>query len=280
MANLTRSVKSASDWTLKERLAYHIRVDALPPAPPKSESVPGSPRPSAPRRYSRRFLSRTVRLHRPIPRLSRPRNDAGELHPRLRPRNIAPRFLRAQQTRIVHTLHHPAHHLWLTETTVCLLHCPTTLVLLVPVTESNTALNTTVSPGHRSRHRRIPIQRPHARGNGLEPLGWMMIPCISISGTRAAFYLVPVTRELSTAVACGEYPARETVVSMCVTVAGDFSRASEGMEATEYRRVALGRLLAFRTLARDGLDLLPLMSLLVRCILNASDLLRTVNMYF
>jgi hypothetical protein len=71
-----------------------------------------------------------------------------------------------------------------------------------------------------------------------------------MSGTRAAFYLVPVARELSTAVACGEYPVRETVVSMseCVTDA----RASDGMGMAdaEYRRVALERLLVFRTVAR------------------------------
>jgi hypothetical protein len=40
----------------------------------------------------------------------------------------------------------------------------------------------------------------------------MTIPCITMSGTRPTFYLVPVTQELSTAVIGGVYPATETTV--------------------------------------------------------------------
>jgi hypothetical protein len=62
--------------------------------------------------------------------------------------------------------------------------------------------------------------------------------------------------------ATGPYLAFETVVEMCV--AGD----GMGMAATEYRRVALGRLLAFRMLARgcwEGIldGILPVVSLLL-----------------
>jgi hypothetical protein len=63
--------------------------------------------------------------------------------------------------------------------------------------------------------------------------------------------------------ATGPYLAFETVVEMCVT--GD----GMGMAATEYGRVALGRLLAFRMLARgcwEGIldGILPVVSLLLR----------------
>jgi hypothetical protein len=72
-----------------------------------------------------------------------------------------------------------------------------------------------------------------------------------MAGTCPTFYLVPATRELAAAVARGEYPACETLVSMCAWDAGTGARASAGMgmSDTEYRRVALGRLLAFRMLA-------------------------------
>jgi len=77
--------------------------------------------------------------------------------------------------------------------------------------------------------------------------------CITMSGTRPTFYLVPVTQEpeLSTAVIGGVYPATETRVLKCVTVAAHTRRVSEGMEDTEYRKLALKRLLAFGTLAKS-----------------------------
>jgi hypothetical protein len=77
----------------------------------------------------------------------------------------------------------------------------------------------------------------------------MTIPCITMSGTRPTFYLVPVTLELSNAVAMAQYPSSETVVSKCVTVVT--RRASEGMKDTQYRQLALQRLLAFKTLAKS-----------------------------
>ncbi|KAJ6490224.1 hypothetical protein C8R47DRAFT_1273115 [Mycena vitilis] len=82
-----------------------------------------------------------------------------------------------------------------------------------------------------------------------EPLESMVIPCIAMSGTRPTFYLVPVTLQLSTAVATGQYTS-ETVVSMGVTVAGKPRRVHDGMEGTEYRKVAVQRFLAFKTLAK------------------------------
>ncbi|KAJ6503563.1 hypothetical protein C8R45DRAFT_1091338 [Mycena sanguinolenta] len=71
-----------------------------------------------------------------------------------------------------------------------------------------------------------------------------------MSRTRPTFYLVPVTRQLSEAVVTGQYPPSETVVSMCVTIAGHSRHVSEGMEGIPYRKVALQRFLAFRTLAK------------------------------
>jgi len=46
----------------------------------------------------------------------------------------------------------------------------------------------------------------------------MTIPCITMSGTRPTFYLVPVTTELNDAVITGQYPATQTRILRCATV--------------------------------------------------------------
>jgi hypothetical protein len=76
----------------------------------------------------------------------------------------------------------------------------------------------------------------------------MTIPCIAMIGTRPIFYLVPVTRELSEAVATAQYPRSPTIVKKCV-VASNSRRLSEGMETPDFRQLALRHHAAFRTLA-------------------------------
>jgi len=88
---------------------------------------------------------------------------------------------------------------------------------------------------------------------GLATLDTMVLPCITMVGTRPTFYLVPVNRALSDAVTTGQFPDANaaTVVLKCVTVAGHNRSSSEGMEKPEYRRVALERFKAFRILAKS-----------------------------
>jgi hypothetical protein len=76
----------------------------------------------------------------------------------------------------------------------------------------------------------------------------MTIPCITMLGTNPTFYLVPVTRELSEAVMTAQYPTSQTRVLKCVTVA---ARQREGMADTEFRKLALKRFVAFKSLARS-----------------------------
>ena len=83
---------------------------------------------------------------------------------------------------------------------------------------------------------------------GQPELDSMTIPCITMIGTRPIFYLVPVTRELSDAVATAQYPPSPTVVRKCV-VASSTRRLSEGMETLDFRQLALRHYTAFRTLA-------------------------------
>ena len=86
---------------------------------------------------------------------------------------------------------------------------------------------------------------------GLAVLDEMIFPCITMVGTRPTFYLVPVNQALSDAVTTGQYPPAPTEVKKCVTVAGHNRSLSEGMDRPEYRRVALERFMAFKTLARS-----------------------------
>jgi hypothetical protein len=69
-------------------------------------------------------------------------------------------------------------------------------------------------------------------------------------GTRPIFCKVPVTAELSDAVAKGQYPQSTTVVQKCV-VASNSRRLSEGMETPDFRQLALQHYTAFRTLAQS-----------------------------
>lgn len=83
---------------------------------------------------------------------------------------------------------------------------------------------------------------------GEPELDSMTIPCIAMIGTRPIFYLVPVTRELSEAVATVEYPLSPTMVKKCV-VASNSRSLSEGMDTPDFRQLALRHYTAFRTLA-------------------------------
>lgn len=76
------------------------------------------------------------------------------------------------------------------------------------------------------------------------------IPCIAMSDTNPTFYLVPVTKELSDAVMIAQYPTTPTRVLMCVTIAADQRRFSDGMLDTEFRKLALKRFVEFRNLAK------------------------------
>ncbi|KAN0114121.1 hypothetical protein V8E52_007097, partial [Russula decolorans] len=79
-------------------------------------------------------------------------------------------------------------------------------------------------------------------------LDFVTIPCIVMIGTQPIFYLVPVTQELSEAVATAQYPRSPTLVKKYV-VAFNSHRLSEGMETLGFRQVALQHYTAFRTLA-------------------------------
>ena len=85
---------------------------------------------------------------------------------------------------------------------------------------------------------------------GLPILDAMTIPCITMVGRRPTFYLVPVTKALSTAVVTGQYPKATTKVMKCITFSPSRHWGREGMEAPAFRHIAFQCFVAFRGLAK------------------------------
>jgi len=262
--NFIRSAKSGSDWTKNELIAYNISVSSVPAelffssvaepsldhldpniliAPAGAEGPNLSDAVIAYLGYLDLAVSATQESSvddfavRTLDLLGF--NERGTV---VATRYAIPLTICADSNRIA-------------QTDVCLLHRPT-MVLLVLI-EDKTLSNRTDAESQVIAEAIAAFQFNNQKREekGLVGLAAMTIPCITMSGTRPTFYLVPVTQELSTAVIGGVYPATETRVLKCVTVAAHTRRASEGMENTEYRKLALKRLLAFRGLAKSHWNL-------------------------
>jgi hypothetical protein len=258
MANLIRSAKSGSDWTTNDLLAYNIRVSPLSP-----DKFYGAPLPSVaslsldPSLVSGTLVTQglsdeTYRILEYLDMASRAnvgQESAIDDFAReilrvvgyekrgilLRSRYAIPLLICGERNRKA-------------QTDVALVHGASTILLVVQ--EDKATLGTRdpepqviaeaiATFQHNTRNRKL-LDQPE--------LDSMTIPCITMIGTRPIFYLVPVTRELSDAVAAGQYPPSSTVVKKCV-VASNSRRLSEGMETPDFRQVALQHYTAFRTLA-------------------------------
>ncbi|KAF8342802.1 uncharacterized protein EI90DRAFT_3030298 [Cantharellus anzutake] len=155
----------------------------------------------------------------------------------LRSRYAVPLFICGDPTRMV-------------QTGVCLLHHASTILLVVQ--EGKTELSAK-DPEPRVISEAIAafqMNNSNRARLGLERKDSMSIPCITMVGTRPIFYVVPVTQQLSTAVARGEFPEHITEVRKCEVV-GDRRRSSEGMEKPDYRLEALKHYTLFRSLAKS-----------------------------
>lgn len=129
---------------------------------------------------------------------------------------------------------------------VCLLDRQSTILLVLQTDKKNPDPEPQVIAGAIAAYEYNNKKRDR---RGLTMLSNMIIPCITMTGTRPTFYLVPVTKELSDGVASGQWPGLETKVLKCVTVVAHNRRPNEGMETPGYRKVALQRLRAFGSLA-------------------------------
>ncbi|KAK0470241.1 uncharacterized protein EV420DRAFT_100107 [Desarmillaria tabescens] len=86
--------------------------------------------------------------------------------------------------------------------------------------------------------------------NGLDPLDSMTIPAITMISTRPVFYKIPVTQQLSNAIAMAQCPVSKTEIVKCV-VAPHSCRLSEGMEVPEFRQEVLQHYEAFRRMSKE-----------------------------
>lgn len=260
MANLTRSAKSGSDWTDNDLMAYNITISSTPPEkffstpdpsldhidPAILDAPPGDDNPD--------LSDATAEYLGYLDYATRPSQEcfivdfAAEtlellgFNKRPTPTGVHRRYT------IPLVICGEANHV--AQTDVCLIHRPT-LILLVLI-EGKTLTNGVNAEAQAVAGAVAAVQFNNGkrRDHGLGCLDVMTIPCIVMAGTHPTFYLVPVTTELSDSVMTGQYPATRTRVLRCVTIATHAQYAGAGMENVEYRKLALKRLLAFRTLAR------------------------------
>ena len=137
-----------------------------------------------------------------------------------------------------------------TRTDVCLLNRQTMILLILQ--EEVTAYECTWEPQEQVIASAIAAYQHNNKqrqSRGLPTLDAMTIPCITMVDMEPTFYLVPVTQELSDAVATGQYPQTPTRVVDCIITLGPNDR--EGLQAPQYRRRAFQYLVTFRELAKE-----------------------------
>lgn len=258
MANIIRSAKSGSDWTANDLLAYNIRVSSQSP-----DNFYGIPLPPAGLSNLDPYLvsgtlstqglsDETYRLLQYLDLASRANaghesavNDFTREILRVLGYERRGLLLRSRYAIPLLICGDPNQS---AQTDVCLIHGSSTILLVV---QEYKATISTRDPEPQVIAEAIATfqcnNRTRARLDQSE-LDSMTIPCITMIGTRPIFYLVPVTRELSEAVATAQCPLSPTVVKKCV-VASNSGRLSEGMETPDFRQLALRHYTAFRTLA-------------------------------
>jgi hypothetical protein len=257
--NLIRSAKSSSDWTGNELIAYNITISSLPPdkffptPDPSLEHIDPAILNSPPGDANPALSDATSGYLGYLDLAARATQEcfiddfAAET---LKLLGFNERRTTVSTGCIIPlTICGKANHV--AQMDVCLIHNPT-FALLVLVQDKT--LSNRTDPETQVVADAIAVFQFNNRKRrelGLDPLDTMTIPCITMTGTRPTFYLVPVTIELSNAVITGQYHATQTRVLRSVTVATHIRRASTGMEDTEYRMLALKRFLAFKTLAKS-----------------------------
>jgi hypothetical protein len=252
MANLIRSAKSANDWTVCDLLAYNIRVSSQSP-----DSFYGQPLPTVASLNSY-LLSGTLStqgLSDEMYRLLQYLDLASRANPGQESaiHDFAREILRALgyekrglllQSRYIIPSGDPNRS---AQPDICLTQGWSTILLVVQEDRITVSacdpepqvIAEAITTFQCNNHTRARLGEPE--------LDSMTIPCITMVGTRPIFYLVPVTRELSEAVATAQYPISPTMVKRCV--AAPNNRCLKGMEIPDFRQLALQHFTAFQTLA-------------------------------
>jgi len=262
MANITRSAKSGNQWSTNELLAYNITIQTQSvvdffgrePRPIDLDLDPNlfssvtttTSIPTGISMSTRRFFDHLITISRPdaedsffndfessvldVTAFERP---IGTL---LIPRYSLPLTICGKDNRKANP-------------DICLTSCQLEPMILLLVQRDK--------PVFRSRGPEPPViagaiatfqNNNQSRAKmGLPTLDTMVIPCITVQGTRPLFYTVPVTQHLSDCVATGRFPTQPTVVTRCGLPTPP--EEHEGMKSPDYRRIALCYYEAFRDLA-------------------------------
>ena len=258
MADGTRSARSGSDWTMKELLDYNIKITLESP-----DTFYGKPLPTVeslctldPHLFSGTFETQglsdeTYRVLQYLYLASEPNlgqdsaiHDFAKEIMRVLGYENRDRILRSRYAIPLLTCYDQNQ----AQTDMCLVHKSSTIVLVVKeehdlISHSSEAqaIAGAIAAFQMNNRTRMRFSRPE--------LDSMTVPCIMMVATRPTFYLVPVTQELSDAVARGQYPLSRTVVKKCV-VPSISIHMDRCMDNLDYRQLALWHLAAFHALAK------------------------------
>ena len=260
MAELNRTAKSGSEWTINELLAYRIIFKSISPIQffsspnPSLDHLDPAVLEAAPGTIDAQMSKQTVIFLSSLD-FAIVGNYRAYIDDFARETLYLLGF--ADRYMVIST----RHTIPLTicgktsetaETNVCIVYLPRpTLILLVLVTDDSTSSGGTNAEAQvvAGAVAAFQFNNNNRESLNLAPMEVMTIPCITLSGTSPTFYLVPVSQSLSNAVATGQYPPTQTDVFKCVTSLD--ASDSIGMGNTEYRRLALQRFLAFKILAES-----------------------------
>jgi hypothetical protein len=257
MADSTRSPKSGCDWTLNELIGYNIKI-----TPQSPDTFYGTPLPTLeslttldPHLFSgtletQGLSDETYRVLQYLFLASEPNlGQDSAIHDFVK--EILRVFGYENRDRLLRSYYaipllvcydqKEAH------TDMSLVHKSSTIVLVVK--EENTLFSySTEAQLIAGAIAAFQMNNRTRRNFGEPKLDSMTVPCIMMNATRPTFYLVPVTEELSVAVALGQYPLSCTVVKKCVVPPAS-NRMSECMDTPNYRHLALRHFSAFCALA-------------------------------
>lgn len=263
MANLTRSAKSSSNWTLNDLDSYHISINQVDPL--TFFGLKELPQPSVDQELFSHVDSSTIqRDHLAQAQTAQLIDyldlamtpDEGQSGVVDFTRVLFKALNYSYGTRLARTrvdlpllICNESRH---AKTDVCIFDSPQKNILLVvqankrsereepePNNARTQLVAAAVAAFNKNNEEREAIGRP--------PLMEKVMPGIVIVGTSPIFFKIPVTQTLSTHIRHGTYPSEKTHVTYCYpSIARPSNRHSEGMKPLDNRREILKCYEAFK----------------------------------
>lgn len=254
--NILRSAKSASDWNFNELAAYHIQIEREAAqiffhGPLASVGDYDS------RLLSSASLDQLIDCPETICNFLTCAAVAGTADPNqasaiddlaksvlwvtgfykpgvthLRPQFSIPLNIRGDDKQVA-------------QSNVCLQHIPSMMLLLVQANKTSANPSDPEAQMVAEAIAAFQFNNEVRKLEGLPELDAMTIPSMIMVGTQPAFYFVPVTKQLSNAVAFGDRPEAVTIIKSCHPPRSSFPEAKAGLENVNYRQTALQYYVSF-----------------------------------